>query len=63
MFGTKKELLEIKTELDKIRNQLVIPKSNSEEISENEKELKKWETGKISDWKVIIKVQSENTRK
>ena len=46
MFGTKKELLEIKTELDKIRNQLVIPKSNSEEISENEKELKKWETGK-----------------
>ena len=49
MFGTKKELLEIKTELDKIRNQLVIPKSNSEEISENEKELKKWETGKISD--------------
>ena len=39
MFGTKKELLEIKTELDKIKNQLIIPKSNSEEISENEKAL------------------------
>ena len=60
MFGTKKELLEIKTELDKIRNQLVIPKSNSEEISENEKELKKWETGKISDKEKLMAAYALN---
>ena len=60
MFGTKKELLEIKTELDKIRNQLVIPKSNSEEISENEKELKKWEIGKISDKEKLMAAYALN---
>ena len=60
MFGTKKELLEIKTELDKIKNQLIIPKSNSEEISENEKELKKWETGKISDKEKLMAAYALN---
>ena len=60
MFGTKKELLEIKTELDKIKSQLIIPKSNSEEISENEKELKKWETGKISDKEKLMAAYALN---
>ena len=60
MFGTKKELLEIKTELDKIKNQLIIPKSNSEEISENEKELKKWETKKISDKEKLMAAYALN---
>lgn len=60
MFGTKKELLEIKTELDKIKNQLIIPKSNSEEISGNEKELKKWETGKISDKEKLMAAYALN---